>query len=379
MKFKELGISSKTIDALESIGYDEATEVQEKAIPMILQGKEVIVRSKTGSGKTAAFGISLIELILKDRNKQGVIIAPTRELAIQITDELREIGKRHRMKIYAIYGGQSIGRQISLLSKGFNIVVGTPGRMLDHLRRGTMKLDYVNWVVLDEADLMLDMGFEEDINAILREINPQRQMLLFSATIDSRIKSISRRYMHNPEIIEVGSKDVEEITEKTIMIKRQDKIGKLIEILNDNPEKRALIFVSTKRAVEKVCRILNKNDINASFLHGDRTQSQREKTINSFKKRHLNTLVATDVASRGLHIEDVELIINFDPAGSKDVHKHRIGRTGRMGKKGEAITFQDDEPRNEYYNTGRSRRSYGRNKRRMYGDRGRKSGGYRTR
>lgn len=345
MKFRDMSISNRTIDALKDMRYDEPTEVQEKTIPLILEDKEVVVRSKTGSGKTAAFGIGLIELISKDRTKQGLVMVPTRELAIQITKELRDLAKRHRMDIYAIYGGQSIDTQISFLRRGFNIVIGTPGRMLDHIRRGTIRLDNVNWVVLDEADLMLDMGFEEDINAILDETNKEKRLFLFSATIDHKIKSISYRYMQTkPVFVEVGSEDVEEIIERTIVTERRKKLGKLIKILKENPRKRIIIFVATKRSVEYVHDKLNENHINASYLHGDKTQKHREKTIHGFKKGHFNILVATDVASRGLHIENVDIIINFDQANTGDIHKHRIGRTGRMGKTGEAITFKETDP-----------------------------------
>lgn len=344
MKFREMNISSKTIDALESLGYNKTTEVQEKTIPLILQNKEVVVRSKTGSGKTAAFGVGLIELISKDKNKQALIMVPTRELAIQITDELRDIAKLHNMRIYSIYGGQAIEPQIAMLKTGFNIVVGTPGRMLDHLRRGTIKLDKINWVVLDEADLMLDMGFEQDINAILDETNKNKQMLLFSATIDSKIKSMAHHYMKHPCFVEIGSEEVEEIEERIIRVKRRKKLGKLIEILRQNLRKKIMIFVATKRSVEYVYEKLNSNGITASYLHGDKTQKQRERTIDGFKRKKFNILVATDVASRGLHIEDVEIIINFDQANSNDVHRHRIGRTGRMGKKGLAITFEEEDP-----------------------------------
>jgi len=248
------------------------------------------------------------------------------------------------MRICAVYGGQSIGRQISTLRKGCDIVVATPGRLLDHVRRGTVSLYNTGWVVLDEADRMLDMGFKEDMDAILDETPKDKQMLLFSATIDDQIKRLAYSYMKTPEIVEVGSEDVPEIEEKTIRLNRKEKIGELVKIIKQDPTKKTIVFTATKRSVEYVCHKLNENGIRAMYLHGGKTQSQREKTMDNFKKDHFNILVATDVASRGLHIENVGLIVNFDKPDSGDTHRHRIGRTGRMGKKGEAITFEETDP-----------------------------------
>ncbi|MFA5050197.1 MAG: DEAD/DEAH box helicase [Candidatus Micrarchaeia archaeon] len=344
MKFEEMNLSARMIDALRNMNYLTPTEVQEKTIPLIFLGKEVVVRSKTGSGKTAAFGIGMIELISKEKNKKGLVVVPTRELAVQITTELRALSQNSKMGIYAIYGGQDMARQISMIQRGFGIVIATPGRLLDHIRRGTIRLENVDLIVLDEADIMLDMGFKEDIDSILKETNEKRKIMLFSATIDSRVKKLSRDYMDNPEIIEIGSEEVAEIEEKTIILKRREKIGKLVEIIKQNPRTKIIIFAATKNSVEFIYRVLNENRINAQYLHGGKTQNQREKTLDGFKKGHFEILVATDVASRGLHIEDVGIIINFDRAGSQDTYLHRIGRTGRMGKKGIAIKFHEEDP-----------------------------------
>lgn len=345
MKFKDMGISARTVSALDDMGYDDATEVQEKAIPLILQGRDVIVRSQTGTGKTAAFGIGLIEELSKDGGKTCLILAPTRELAVQITKELRSIAGSHGLHVFAVYGGAGMGGQIAQLRRGFDILVATPGRLLDHVRQGTLRLERVNCVVLDEADRMLDIGFKPDIDRILAMVSPERQTLLFSATIDERIKQMSRSYMQNPEIVEVGPVGkVLEIQEETIHLTRAEKLQKLKEILLREPQSRTLVFVRSKRAVEAVCRKLVSQGIGACHIHGDRSQSQRERAVRDFQEGRFRILIATDVAARGLHIDDINHVINYDEADSPDTHTHRIGRTGRMGKAGKATTFHETDP-----------------------------------
>jgi len=345
MKFKDMGVSARTVSALDDMGYDEATEVQEKAIPLILKGKDVIVRSQTGTGKTAAFGIGLIEELSKDGGKTCLILAPTRELAVQITKELRSIAGSHGLHVFAVYGGAGMGGQIAQLRRGFDILVATPGRLLDHVRQGTLRLDRVNCVVLDEADRMLDIGFKPDIDRILAMVSPERQTLLFSATIDERIKQMSRSYMQQPEIVEVGPVGkVAEIKEEAIHLTRAEKLQKLREILLREPNSRTLVFVRSKRAVELVCRKLVAQGIGACHIHGDRSQSQRERAVRDFQEGRFRILIATDVAARGLHIDDINHVINYDEADSPDTHTHRIGRTGRMGKPGKATTFRETDP-----------------------------------
>lgn len=340
MKFRELYLSDSTITALEEMSYMDATEVQEKTIPLILQGEDTVVRSQTGTGKTAAFGVGLIEIISKDSGKKALILAPTRELALQITKEIRSIAKNHRMRIYAVYGGQEIERQFKLLERGFEIVVATPGRLLDHVRRGSIKLGEFNLIVLDEADRMLDMGFKEDIDIILDGVNKKRQMMLFSATIGPEIKAMTHNYMVSPNIIEIGpDTKVEAIDEQQIRLSRSEKLRKLKEILRSEPISRTIVFVATKRSAEFVCDKLNMDGIEAHYLHGGKTQGQRERVMRDFKEGNFRILVATDVAARGLHVEDISHVINYDQANSGDDHTHRVGRTGRMGKKGKAITF----------------------------------------
>jgi ATP-dependent RNA helicase DeaD len=340
MKFKEMGVNDRTIAALESMGYVDATEVQEKSIPLILQGEELVVRSQTGTGKTAAFGIGIIDIIATDKTKKALVLAPTRELALQITKELRAIAKNQHMNIFAVYGGQDIHGQERLIRQGFEIIIATPGRLLDHYKRGNLELSEFNLVVLDEADRMLDMGFKEDIDSILDKVNEQRQMMLFSATIDNRVKVIANSYMNAPVLVEAGSEGkVETIEEETVHLTRAEKYRKLREILSSGITTRTIIFVSTQRCAEYLCNRLNEDGINAKDLHGGKSQNQRERVMHAFKEGKFHILVATDVASRGLHIEDISHIINYDVANDPETHTHRIGRTGRMGKEGRAITF----------------------------------------
>ena len=345
MKFKDMGISERTVSALDEMGYADATEVQEKTIPLVFQGEDVIVRSQTGTGKTAAFGIPLIEMISVNKNKKCLILAPTRELALQITKELRSIASNQGLHIFAVYGGAGMWEQRHKLRKGFDILIATPGRLLDHLRQGNLKLNQVNCVVLDEADRMLDIGFKPDIDKILGLVTLERQTFLFSATIDNRIKAMSRVYMHDPKIVEVGPiGKIVEIDEQAITLSRAEKLQKLADILRKEPMSRTLVFVRSKRAVEFVCRKLNTQGIKAGYIHGDKSQSQRERAVRDFQEGRFMILIATDVAARGLHIDDIHHVINYDEADSPDTHTHRIGRTGRMGKAGKATTFRETDP-----------------------------------
>jgi len=340
-----MNLDRRTLAALDEMGYVDATEVQEKTIPFILQGDSVVVRSQTGTGKTAAFAIGIIETISKDRSKKSLIMVPTRELAVQISNEIRSIAKNHRMSVYAIYGGQGMGHQTSALRRGFDIVVATPGRLLDHVQRGTMHLSTVNCVVLDEADRMLDMGFKPDIDRILSQLNPEHQMMLFSATLEPEIRRMVGAYMESPETIEIGPVGkVEKIDEEFIKLSRAEKLDRLKQILTSEPVSRSIVFVAFKWKVEEICSKLNRHGIEAKYLHGGKSQTQRERTVREFQEGRFRILIATDVAARGLHIENVSHVINYDQADSTDMHTHRIGRTGRMGKAGRAITFVETDP-----------------------------------
>ena len=355
MKFEEINLRPQIISGLKRMKYIQMSEVQERAVPLIIDGSEVVVRSKTGSGKTAAFGIGMIQNILINKQTQGLILAPTRELAIQVSKELANIGRYAKIKVITIYGGVSIDRQIRQIQRGFDIIVGTPGRVLDHLNRETLDLSNAKQVVLDEADIMLDMGFSEDIDKILAHTSKEKQMMLFSATINKSIDSIIRKYLENPEYIEVGSVEVPEIEEKKMEMKKDEKITNLLNVLKEYRGVKTIVFVATKRSTEYICNILRKQGIHAQYIHGDKSQNQREGTMKAFKEGRFEVLVATDVAARGIHIDNVGLIINYDQANTKEMHRHRIGRTGRMGKKGIAITFDDGTVPMQFNRNGENR------------------------
>ncbi len=368
MKFKEMSISARTISALDDIGYVDATEVQEKAIPLMLQGEDIIVRSQTGTGKTAAFGIGLIETISKDRTKKGLILAPTRELALQITKELRSIASAHKMHIFAVYGGAGMGGQIASLRRGFDILIATPGRLLDHVQQGNLRLSSANIIVLDEADRMLDIGFKHDIDRIMGMVGKPRQVLLFSLTVYGSMESITQSYMGAPEMIEIGPVGkVMKIEEQFISLTRADKLQRLKDILLREPTSRTIVFAASKRGVEYVCHRLNDHSIEARYLHGGKSQSQRERVVRDFQEGRFRILIATDVAARGLHIDNVNHVINYDKADSEDTHTHRIGRTARMGSSGKATTFVETDPLPPKQHRGRGRGGFG----------GRPSGGQR--
>jgi len=348
MKFKEMTLSGQTLKALDSLNYFEATEVQEKTIPQILQGSDVMVRSKTGTGKTAAFGIPLIERITSGKTKKGLILAPTRELAIQICREIRLLAAFYRLRILVVYGGHGLEQEISELRKGVDILVATPGRLLDLSRRGAVALGDFDFVVVDEADRMLDMGFIEDINTIITATAKNRMTHFFSATLDENIYSIANRYISQPVVIEIGEKEKpSEIDEESVFLKRSEKFDKLTEILNKNRENKIIVFVSTQREVEYLNEKLVRLGYNTLPLHGGFSQPRRERTVKEYKERKSCTLIATDVAARGLDIKDIGIVINYDEAQDGETHLHRIGRTGRMGKKGRAISFIETD-KNEH-------------------------------
>jgi ATP-dependent RNA helicase DeaD len=364
MKFTEMRISERTLKSLNELNYVDATEVQEKAIPLILQGDDLMVRSQTGTGKTAAFGIGLIEIVSRDKTKKGLVLAPTRELALQIAKELAGIAKHQKLKIHAVYGGANIETQVRGLRIGYDIVIATPGRLLDHAERGTVKLELFNLVVLDEADRMLDMGFQDELNQVMGGVARERQTMMFSATFDQRIRDTAESYLGVPEFIEVGAVGkVEKINEEFVELTREQKYPRLRALLRENANAKTMIFVSTKRWADELARRLNHDRIPAREIHGDKSQNQRERTLREFKENRFNVLVATDVAARGLHIDNVEHIVNYDAADSTDTHTHRIGRTARMGKEGKATTFVEVAPMADLnspnYGYGSSGRNYG--------------------
>jgi ATP-dependent RNA helicase DeaD len=340
--FAELGLSAEVLRGLTDLGYEEPTPIQEQTITLLLGGSDITAQAQTGSGKTAAFGIPMIEKIdPADRRPQGLVLCPTRELAIQVADAIHSMGKYRMITVTPIYGGQPYERQFRALQRGIHIVVGTPGRIMDHMRRGTINFDEVKFVVLDEADEMLDMGFVEDIEFILDAVPTTRQTALFSATIPPRIASLARRYLKDPIRVNVDrdSLTVPKITQTYYEVPNHAKLDVLGRILDVEDPGSAIVFCRTKRDVDELVQGLQGRGYSAEPIHGDITQMQRERTLKRFRDKLTDVLVATDVASRGLDIPDVSHVINYDLPDDPDSYIHRIGRTGRAGKEGDAITL----------------------------------------
>ncbi len=342
MRFDEMNLSPKTVDALRNMKYETATEVQERVIPLILAGGNVVVRSKTGTGKTAAFGVGIIERITRGTAKKGLVLAPTRELVVQIHKELRGIAANYGLKLCLVYGGVSINPQIDELRRGADIIIATPGRLLDHMERRTVNLSECNLVVLDEADRMLDMGFRDQMDSIMHQVPRERTVILLSATLDGDILKVASNYMGSSEIVEIGEKDKPEaINEHFVEVARIEKVPRLREILKEHAQMKVMIFTATKFFADKLAYRLAESGFQADSIQGNMSQAARERVMQRFREGRVRILVATDVAARGLHIEDVGLIVNYDKAQDADTHLHRIGRTGRMGSVGKAITFVD--------------------------------------
>lgn len=341
-KFEDLGISPATMKSLKRMGFEEATPVQALTIPKSLSNKDIIGQAQTGTGKTAAFGIPMIDKIDQKSNLiQGIVIAPTRELAIQVSEELYKIGYGKRIRVLAIYGGQDINRQIRALKNHPHIIVGTPGRILDHINRRTIRLEHIQTVVLDEADEMLNMGFIEDIEAILAKTPSERQTLLFSATMPAPIQRIAEKFMKNPEVIRVKSKEmtVPQIEQYYIEVQEKSKFDVLTRLLDVQTPDLAIVFGRTKRRVDELAEALNLRGYTAEGIHGDLSQAKRISVLRKFKEGSIDVLVATDVAARGLDISGVTHVYNFDIPQDPESYVHRIGRTGRAGNAGVAMTF----------------------------------------
>ncbi len=343
MKFDELPISEKLKRAARDMGFEEATPIQAKTIEAILSGRDLIGQAKTGSGKTAAFALPCIEKIdTDDDSLQAVILAPTRELAVQICGEIRKLLKyTDDIKVLAVYGGQPITEQIRALKKGVNIVVGTPGRVIDHIKRHTLKPGNVSYVVLDEADEMLNMGFREDIEKILKKIPEERQTLLFSATMPKAIKEIVHKYQKDPIHIKAEDENaaMPDIKQNYIEMKEKTKPEALCRILEYYEPHLAIVFCNTKKRVDDVAEKLKARGFAAEGLHGDMEQPKRDKVMKKFRTGRVNVLAATDVAARGIDVENVELVINYDLPQEPEFYVHRVGRTGRAGKSGIAVSF----------------------------------------
>lgn len=342
MKFTELNIQAELLTAIEKMGFEEMTPVQEQTIPLALKGEDLIGQAQTGTGKTAAFGIPMLEQIdINNPDIQALVIAPTRELAIQTQEEIFQLGRDKKVKVQSVYGGADIRPQIKRLSKNPQVIVGTPGRLMDHMKRRTIVVDNLKVLVLDEADEMLNMGFIDDIRKIISKTPEDRQTLLFSATMPKPIQNIANQFMKNPETIRIKAKTLsaKNVEQYYTRVKDFDKFDALTRFIDTQTPELAIVFARTKRRVDEVTRALTQRGYSAEAIHGDIAQHQRMKTLNRFKEGKFEILVATDVAARGLDVENLTHVYNYDLPQDPESYVHRIGRTGRAGAKGTAMTF----------------------------------------
>ncbi|MBK7252661.1 MAG: DEAD/DEAH box helicase [Ignavibacteria bacterium] len=343
LKFDELNLSKEIQKAVEEMGFEEATPIQSEAIPAIMSGKDIIGQAQTGTGKTASFGIPLIEAIDKhSKNIQALVLCPTRELAIQVAEEMNNLLKYVKtVKVVPIYGGQSIDRQIKILKFGVQIVIATPGRLIDHINRGTLNLENVKMVVLDEADEMLDMGFRDDIEKILKTSPKERQTVMFSATMPRQIMDLSKKYLKNAEHIKVVHKEltVPNVNQYFFELKPNMKLDVLTRLIDIHDPKLSLVFCNTKRVVDELVSHLQARGYFAEGLHGDMKQMMRDRVMSKFRNGTLEILVATDVAARGIDVEEIDAVFNYDMPQDEEYYVHRIGRTARAGRAGQAFTF----------------------------------------
>jgi ATP-dependent RNA helicase DeaD len=343
IQFSDLHLSREIAKAIEDMGFEEPSPIQALAIPLIQAGRDVTAQAQTGTGKTAAFGIPIIEKIDPTRRTvQAIVLCPTRELAIQIAEEFSNLlAHLPRITVLPVYGGQPIERQLRALQSGVHIVIGTPGRVMDHLRRRTLRLDDVTTVVLDEGDQMLDMGFIDDIELILKKVPQDRQTLLFSATMPQPILEISRKFQNKPEFVRVEYAEltVPQTEQSYIEVKEREKLDVLCRLIDMVDPHLAIIFCNTKRRAEDLSGKVRARGYRADELHGDMKQSQRDRVMGGFRKGVIDILIATDVAARGIDVEDVDIVINYDVPQDVEYYVHRIGRTGRAGKSGKAVTF----------------------------------------
>ena len=342
MKFKQLTIKDDIKKALKEIGFDEMFPIQENAIPPMLEGRNVLGQAKTGTGKTAAFGVPMLQKLDPDSRKtEGLVIAPTRELAQQITDDINTYGKYLKTRATPVYGGVALGPQTHDLRRGVTIVVGTPGRLIDHMKRGNLDLRNIKMIVLDEADRMFDMGFYDDIAYILEKLPNKRQISLWSATFDERTMTLSKRFM--PQFVEVNMSRDEigniDITQYYMVMAHHEKENNLKEVIEYFKIDRGIIFCRTKYTVDRLTSYLKRQRIPSEPIHGDYSQARRQGVLDDFRAGKFDLMIATEVAARGLDIDDVPYIINYDIPDDPNMYFHRIGRTARAGKKGTAITF----------------------------------------
>ncbi|NTV90144.1 MAG: DEAD/DEAH box helicase [Clostridiales bacterium] len=341
--FKDLNLSEEVQKAIADMGFEEATPIQSRAIPPIMEGQDVIGQAQTGTGKTCAFGIPAIEMADPDKNDvQALILCPTRELAIQISEELKGVSKyKTGIRILPVYGGQPIDRQIMALKKKPQIIIGTPGRIMDHMRRNTLKFGNLKMIVLDEADEMLNMGFREDIDIILEKIPEERQTILFSATMSREIMDLTSKYQKAPVNIKIAHKEltVPSIEQYYLEVTENAKPEILSRLIDANNIKLSLVFCNTKKKVDELAMHMQSRGYAAEALHGDMRQEQRNKVMTRFKKGNIDILIATDVAARGIDVNDIEAVFNYDIPNDEEYYVHRIGRTGRAGKTGKSFTL----------------------------------------
>jgi len=349
MKFEELNLKPELLKAVANMGFTETTEIQGKCIPTILSGKDIVGQSQTGSGKTAAFGLPILNSIVQGKGAQAIILTPTRELCVQIYDTMKVMGKFTGLRMVSVFGGVSIGPQIDDLRRA-EIIIGTPGRVLDHLDRGSMKLDNIKFFVLDEADRMLEMGFIDDILEILKHTPRNRQSLMFSATIPGPIRTIIQKHFNNPVYIK-GQVHVDTKLLKQVYynIRPEEKFSLLLYLLKKN-NGIALVFCATRQEVDAVTRNLDRESVKAMAIHGGLTQNRRLQVVEMLKKEHISVLVATDVAARGLDIRNITHVFNYDAPKNAEEYTHRIGRTARAGESGEAVTLLTQKDYNNFSN-----------------------------
>jgi ATP-dependent RNA helicase DeaD len=341
--FSELGLSAELLKAIDKLGFEQAAPIQASAIPVLMAGKDVVGQSQTGSGKTAAFAIPAIEKVdARRRAVQVLILCPTRELAIQVSEEVHKLALfKSGVHALPIYGGQSYDRQLAGFKQGANIVIGTPGRVMDHLRQGTLKLAELKMVILDEVDVMLNMGFRDDIEIILQAVPAERQTVFFSATIPRPIQQLIEKYSRDPQQVRIEQKALTVPTVEQVYyeVDRKYKIELLTRLIDIHDLKLGIIFCNTKRMVDDLVEHLNTQGYSADRLHGDMTQQMRDRVMNQFRKSGLEFLVATDVAARGIDVDDIQVVFNYDLPYDVEDYLHRIGRTGRAGRSGKAISF----------------------------------------
>ena len=350
--FAALGLEATLLTTLDTLGYEEPTPIQRESIPPLLAGRDLLGQAATGTGKTAAFTLPLLQRIAHSarRHPSALILVPTRELAIQVGEAVQRYGKELRIAVLAVYGGQAIGLQLHALKRGVDVVVATPGRALDHIRRHTLQLKHLQIVVLDEADEMLDMGFAEDLDAILEQTPAERQTALFSATMPPRIAAIAHRHLKNPVEIKIAREPLKagsapRVHQTAYLVARPHKVAALARILDMACPKSALVFCRTRLEVDELTAMLKDRAYRAEAIHGGMSQAQRDRVMNSFRSGQTELLVATDVAARGLDIPSVSHVMNYDVPSAPEVYVHRIGRTGRAGREGAAVTIV--EPREQ--------------------------------